>query len=164
MRLFLRRTLPIAVLATLAAATWFGPPRITVREVVGTPPTPGAVLELRTEHHTDEEKPEVTGRAIGMQAGSRIAVALTIAESRTKGLYGVTPQWEKGSPWVLVFTVRQGPNGSHGSAESLVKVNAAGSIVGIETPGGENARGDRSPRALRPAEIEAAFKSVLGTP
>jgi hypothetical protein len=165
MRPMLRRTLSLAAVAgfaaTALAATLFGPPRITVTEVTGTPPTPGAVLQLKAEHHTDEERPEVTGRAITVRDGKRITKPLALDAAPAQGIYGVARQWDPGTPWVLVFTLRQGPNGSHGTAESLVQVDSKGAIRRIETPGGVNDRGDRYPRALKSTEIEVALKALL---
>lgn len=157
-----RPLVPLTAVALLTAAALLGPPRITVREVTGTPITPGAVLDITAEHHTDEERPDVSGRAITERNGERVTQALTLTAAATKGRYGVAKQWAAGTPWVLVFTVKQGQHGEHGTAESIVRVRADGRIAGIEQLGGQNARGDRFPRAATDAEIEAALRSVRG--
>ncbi len=158
-----RSPLVLAAALVLGAAASFGPPRITVTEVTGAPPTPGAVLALHAEHHTEEENPQVTGRAIRMRGTARETKDLTLTPAADKGRFGVTRQWEAGTAWVLVFTVKQGVGDAHhGTAESLVKVDAAGRIVGIEAPGGQNARGDRFPRALTEREIDDALRSLQG--
>jgi hypothetical protein len=154
--------LPLLALATLAASSAFGPPRVTVREVTGTPPTPGAVLEVLTEHHTDEEHPQISARAIAQRGSERITKPVTMTLSATKGRYGVARQWESGTAWVLVFTVRQGDHGAHGTAEAMVKVDASGKIVSMESAMERNERGDRYPRALRDAEIDQALASLRG--
>ncbi len=159
-RSFLRSSIPLAGLALLTAAALLGPPRITVTEVNGTPITPGAVLDITSQHHTDEERPDLSGRAITERDGKRVTQAVALTASPIKGRYGVAKQWATGTPWVLVFTIKQGDHGDHGTAESIVKVNAAGKIVGIENLGGQNARGDRFPRAARDEDIEAALKAA----
>jgi hypothetical protein len=155
--------LPLAAFAALTAATFFGPPRVTVREVSGMPPTPGAVLEVRTEHHTDEEHPQVSGRAIAQRGTERITKPITLALSSTKGRYGVARQWDNGTPWVLVFTIKQGDHGEHGTAESLVKIDADGRVVAILPAAERNARGDSYQRAFTDAEIEQALASLRGS-
>lgn len=154
--------LPLTLIAAVAAAPYFGPPRVTVREVTGAPPVPGAVLEVVAEHHTDEEHPQVTGRAIGQRGSERVSKPLILTLSGTKGRYGVTRQWEAGTAWVLVFTVRQGEHGEHGTAESLVKVDATGRVVGIQPASERNARGDTYPRAFTEREVETALAAVRG--
>ncbi len=161
-RSFVRSSIPIAGLALLTAAALLGPPRITVTEVTGTPITAGAVLDVATQHHTDEERPDVSGRAIAERDGKRVTQAVALTASPITGRYGVAKQWATGTPWVLVFTIKQGDHGEHGTAESIVKVNAAGKIVGIENLGGQNARGDRFPRAATESEVAAALASLRG--
>jgi hypothetical protein len=159
----LRPLVPLAAVLALTAFAVWGPPRITVTETKGSPITPGAVLEILAEHHTDEEKPQVTGRAIRQQGSERVTKDLTLTAATAKGRYGVAKQWDAGNAWVLVFTIKQGDHGEHGTAESLVKVDATGRVVGIETPGGVNARGDRFPRALTEREVDQALRSLQGS-
>lgn len=158
MRHPLRFTLPLAAIALVAAATFFGPPRITVRAVTGTPPTAGAVLEIVTEHHTDEESADVSGRALTVRNGARVSQPITITAAGPAGRYGVAKQWENGSAWVLVFTIKQGENGNHGTAEAMVRVDASGRIGAITLAGGTNARGDRFPRSFTEREVEEALR------
>lgn len=162
----MRRTrslvLPLAAFVAFTAATLFGPPRVTVREVRGTPPTPGAVLDVLTEHHTDEEHPQVSARAITQRGSERITRPITMTLSSTKGRYGVAKQWEAGTALVLVFTVKQGDDGAHGTAESLVKIDAAGRVVAIQPAAERNARGDNYQRAFTDAEIDEALTSLRG--
>jgi hypothetical protein len=156
----LRSLLPLAAAAALTAAAFWGPPRVTVTQVSGTPPTPGAVLAVHAEHHTDEEKPQLTGRALAQRGTERINRPITLAAAGAKGRYGVSKQWEDGTPWVLVFTIKQGDHGDHGTAEAMVKIDAAGKIVGIENAMQSNARGDRYPTAFQDAQLDAALASL----
>jgi hypothetical protein len=150
----------LALVSALAAATFFGPPSITVTEVNGTPPTPGAVLAVATTHHTEEAEAQVSARAISMRNGQRVTREIALTKASGTGRYGVTKQWESGTPWLLVFTVKQGDHGDHGTAESLVKVDAAGKIVAIEKVMERNARGDVFPRAASEAEITRALAAM----
>lgn len=160
MRRPLRFTLPLLAFALVAAASHLGPPRITVRAVTGTPPTAGAVLDITTHHHTEEESADVSGRALAMRNGARVSRPITITAVGTPGRYGVAKQWENGTAWVLVFTVKQGEHGSHGTAEAMVRVDATGRIGAITMAGGTNARGDRFPRAFTEREVEAALEGT----
>jgi len=150
----------LALVSALAAATLFGPPSITVTEVTGTPPTPGAVLAISTTHHTEEAEAQVSARAITMRGSERVTREIVLTKASAAGRYGVARQWEAGTPWVLVFTVKQGDHGDHGTAESLVKVDAAGKIVAIEKVMARNARGDVYPRAATDAEITRALAAL----
>src|SRR5689334_6887478 len=104
----MRPSLVPALAATALAL--FGSPHIRVTEVTGTPPTPGAVLAVVTQHHTQEEDADVTAEATTMRNGQRSTKPLTVTKGAERGHYGVTKQWEDGTPWVLVFTIKQGPN------------------------------------------------------
>jgi hypothetical protein len=95
------------------------------------------------------------------QRGSeRISRPITLTAAGPKGRYGVSKQWDDGTPWVLVFTIKQGDHGEHGTAEAMVKVDAAGKIIGIENAMEQNARGDRYPTAFKEAQLEAALASL----
>jgi len=145
------------LVAALAAAFVFGPPGITVTEVTGTPPTPGAVLAIVTTHHTEEEEADLSAQMISIRNGQQVARDLTVTKAEGKGRYGVTKQWDSGVAWVLVFTVKQGENGSHGSASSIVRVDATGRVQGIDKITSSNARGDRYNSGATKADIERAF-------
>lgn len=151
--------LPLAVVA-LTAATLFGPPSITVTEVSGTPPTPGAVLAIATTHHTEEAEAQVTARAIATRRGERITRAIAVTKAGGTGRYGVAKQWESGTAWLLIFTVRQGDHGDFGAAETMVKVDATGRILAIEKVLERNARGDSYQRAATDAEITRALAEL----
>ena len=158
----LRSLAPVLAIGALAAFVLKGPPGIRVTEAGANPVTPGAVLEIVATHHTEEEFADVSGRAISEQGGKRVTKDLSITRSSVKGKYGVTKQWTDGTAWVLVFSVKQGENGAHGTAEALVKVSAAGKVVGIENTLGKNLRGDKYPRAASEGEIEAALRAIKG--
>lgn len=166
MRIFASRTARLAFLpavaALLAASPSFGPPHITVSAVTGTPPTPGAVFAITTEHHTEEEWADVSAQAITMRGGKRVEQVLEITRSATRGRYGVRKQWETGAPVLLVFTIKQGEHGAHGMASALVKLDAAGKVVGIENLMERNARGDRYPRGATSADVVTALAELRG--
>lgn len=149
-----------SAIALTAAARFFGPPSIAVAKVSGTPPTPGAVLAVVATHHTDEEKPQVSARAEGLKDGKRVTQPIALTESSKKGVYGVTKQWEPGTPWVLVFTIVQGDHGAHGTAEALVKVDARGEFVSSESLREAGSGSYRAPRKATEKEIKAALTSL----
>lgn len=158
-----RRIVPVVLATALmltAAARFFGPPSIRVQEVSGTPPTAGAVLVVTTTHHTDEATPKITATAEGMRAGQRVQQPVEVTKSATAGRYGVTKQWEAGTPWVLVFSVEQADHGDFGPVSALVKVDATGKVIGAESLMQTNARGDRFGRKATEADIAAALKSL----
>ena len=148
------------IVPALAALALFGPPHIRVSEVRGNPPTPGAVLALITEHHTTEEDADVSAEATTMRNGQKVTKALTVTKAAGTGHYGVTKQWEDGTPWVLTFTIKQGPDGAHGTASALVKVDAKGAIAGIEELKGTNAFGPNSPRGATAKDVERALREL----
>ena len=151
-----------SVAALLAASTFFGPPHITVSAVSGTPPTPGAVFAVTTEHHTEEEWADVSAQAITMRGGKQVEQALEITRSSTRGRYGVRKQWETGAPVLLVFTIKQGEHGAHGMASALVKIDAAGKVLGIEHLMDRNARGDVYPRGATERDVERVLAELRG--
>ena len=152
--------LPLAAGFALTAAALWGPPRITVTEVKGTPSVPGAVLMVEAHHHTDEAKPDVSARAIGVRGTERVNRAITLTPTGDVTRYGVTKQWENGMAWVVIFTIKQGDHAQYDTAESMVKIDPRGVVTGIVTPGAENDRNDRYPRALREKEIEDALSGL----
>lgn len=160
MRLAQKLAIAPLLVVSLAAAGWFGPPSITVTEVTGTPPTPGAVLAITTQHHTDEEDADVSAQAITVRNGERVSRDIVVTKGSVKGRYGVAKQWEAGTAWVLVFTIKQGDHGAHGSASSIVKVDAAGKVQGIEKVVETNARGDRFMREANRTDIDRAFREL----
>ncbi len=166
MRTFRTRSARLAILsavaALLAASPFFGPPHITVSAVNGTPPTPGAVFAVTTEHHTEEEWADVSAQAITMRGGKQVEQALEITRSSTRGRYGVRKQWETGAPVLLVFTIKQGEHGAHGMASALVKLDATGKVVGIENLMERNARGDVYPRGATQADLVKALTELRG--
>ena len=149
--------LPFAALL-LAAAVRFGPPRLEIREVRDTPPVPGAVLLVAGHHHTDEPEADVSARAITMRGGTRESRPITLTRYGATGHYAVTKQWAAGTPWLLVFTIKQGKHEAYNTAEVFVKVNASGGVDAIEPLMERNARGDRYPRAATEAEIAEALR------
>lgn len=159
-----RRSLSLALLAAAvaltAAASFRGPPTVRVTEVTGTPPTPGAVLQVVATHHTDEQHPQVTARAVTLKDGKQVSQEIVLTPSSRPGVYGVTKQWEQGKAWVLLFTVMQGDHGKYGTAEALVKVDARGRFVSAETVKGEVVEGHQFSRKATHAEVQRALETL----
>ena len=143
--------------AFLSAVARFGPPQITVRAVDASPT--GAAFELDVKYHTEHDDVTVLGRAEGVRGGKRVSVPLTITRQRND-LYFVAKQWESGSPWVLLFTVEQGKNGSHGFAQGIVSIDAAGNIKHTEYVRPSINDGDRAVSRVSPAKVDAALKAL----
>lgn len=152
--------LSVAAALVVAAKPLLGPPRITVTEVTSNPPTPGAVFAIVTEHHTQEEWAEVTAQAITMRAGQRVEKTLEVSRSGSRGRYGVRTQWDAGAPWVLIFSVKQGEDGKHGTASALAKIDHTGKVVGIEMLTSRNARGTTYPRDVTEKDITRAMAEL----
>lgn len=155
------RTVAVFALAaaTLAAGA-FGPPQLNVTEVRGTPPVAGAVLLLEGHHHTDEPEADVSGRAITVRNGERVTRDLALARYGAAGRYAVTRQWDAGTPWVLLFSIRQGDHDDFNQADVLVQVDATGRILAIEKLMQDNPRGGRFQRKATDAELRAALAAV----
>lgn len=151
----------LVAVATLAAAgSALGPPQLTVREVTGAPPTPGAVLEVAVKFHPDHGAPELSARKLTMHNGVRLSTPLVVLAASTAGHFGVARQWETGAPALIIVTLEQGEGRAVNSAEAMVKVNADGKVTGITHALGSNIWGDRSPRAFRNAEIDQALAEM----
>lgn len=131
MRTLLRSANVTRLAALMSISAFFGPPHIKVREVPTSASNGNAVFELDVVHHTTPEDMSVTGRAEGVRDGKRVTLPLTLAHKAT-GVYAVTKQWDAGRPWVLVFSVQQGPDGKHGVAEAVVSVDASGAVKKID--------------------------------
>lgn len=159
MRQSIRLLTPLFALVALGAmSSPLGPPNIAVRAVTGTPPTPGAVLEVSIEHH--HEKVAVSGRALTMRNGAEVERTITLTQAGSAERYGVAQQWERGTAWLLLFKVQQGDGGVHGTAEAMVRVNAEGRIGEITMAGRTNRTTDRFPRAFNASEIRAALEGL----
>ena len=76
------------------------------------------------------------------------------------GTYGVTRQWISGSPWLLILTAGQGNHGTHGMAEALVKIDAAGEIVGIDYPTAGWIGISETPKRTTAGEIDAVLATL----
>ena len=156
----LRPALVAALAVTVLAARAFGPPQITVTEVRGNPPVPGAVLLVEGHHHTDEPEADLSARAITIRDGRRVERPVALTRYGAVRHYAVTRQWDGGQAWLLVFTIKQGVHRELGTAESFVKVDAGGRVVAIEKVMERNARGDRYPRGATAAEVNEALRGL----
>ena len=150
---------------TTVAALLFGPPSIKVEPVTNpaTAPVKGAVFMLVARHHQSTDSVEVTGRAEGVVAGARVSRVLTLTATARAGVFGVTRQWDAGQPWVLVFTVSSKVHEEGGIAEAVVRVSAAGAVLGIDYPMGKLAGGYPWPRKVTAEEIDAALTAMIKT-
>lgn len=154
-----RLTLHLAAAALLGAGL-LGPPRIHVKAVTpGTPAAPGTVLLIEASHHDETERLGLVGRAEGMVGGKRVTTPLKFANP-SKGKYALTQQWQAGTPWLLVITAEDGPNGAHAVAEALVKVDAAGTVQGIEYPTPSWEKSTNTPKRVSAREIDAMVASM----
>lgn len=147
--------------ASLVATAAFGPPHIKVTQITDRSAAAGAVLKIATEHHTELEDMAVTGRAEGTRNGQRVSLPIAIVKSGGTGQYTVSKQWDAGSAWVLVFTIEQGPRGSHGVAEAMVKVDAQGAILGIEHPEPKFLSKELGSKRITSKEIDAALATIV---
>ena len=152
------RLAAVASVATLI----FGPPNIKVEAVTNpaAAPVKGAVFMVVARHHVSPDNIQVTGRAEGVVAGTRISRALTLTAAASPGVYGVTPQWDAGQPWVLVFTVSSKEHDPDGVAEAAVRLSADGRVLGIDYPMAKLANGYPWPRKVTAKEIDTALAAM----
>ena len=159
-----RLTLHAATIVTVAlsaAATAFSPPRITVRPVTDPSTAPaGAVLLVESRHHTQIADLAVTGRAEGFQNGKRVSMPLRLVHISV-GHFSLAKQWQDGTPWVLVLSVEEGSNESHGVAEALVKVDASGRFASIEYPAAGWIGSTNTPKRISAADVDAALAGLV---
>jgi hypothetical protein len=155
----LPRTISLAATLPLATALLFGPPSIKVTIVTdrASAPTPGAVLAVTAQHHVEGEPLKVTGRMEGMLNGKRITRPLAVTASSTRGSYGVSPQWERGNPWVLVLATDMG---DHGTAVALVRIASDGKIIGADSPNSLRTIGAPLPATAVEDAVVTALKSL----
>ncbi len=165
MMLSLTPTIPkLITTAALACLAGFGPPRIHVTVVGPRDNAPsGTVLLVEGHHHVDSEPLTITGRAEGVQNGRRVSMPLTMTNA-APGKYGVTRQWISGSPWLLILTAGQGNQGAHGIAEALVRIDAAGEIVGIDYPAAGWIGISETPKRTTVGEIDAVLATLARRP
>ena len=149
------------VAASLVITHAFSPPRILVKPVSNPAAAPaGAVFLVEGEHHSETDLLTITGRAEGMVSGKRVTKQLTLVKA-SGGQYSLTKQWDAGSPWVLVLTVEQGAGGSHGVAEAIVQIDAAGKLLNIDYPAAGWEGKDYIPKRTSSATIEAALMTMV---
>jgi hypothetical protein len=147
-------------IAALSALALFGPPSIHVSTVAantaGAPA--GAVLLIEGKHHDEMGKLSMRARAETMQNGKRVTKPLSITRV-SEGRYALARQWAMGTPWVLVITAEQ-ENHGHGIAEALVKVDARGTILGIEHRKPDIVASNKQPARVVERDVLAALSSI----
>jgi hypothetical protein len=103
----------------------------------------------------------VTARAEGMRDGKRVTRPLRLTPTSSRERFGVAPQWEAGTAWVLVFTVAEpGHSKDFGTVEAYVAISKAGEIVAIEHPKQTNASGHKYGRQVTAQEIDGALAAL----
>lgn len=137
-----------------------GPPRITVRELPS--PTPGGKLVVEGEHHNQASTLNIIGRAEGVRDGKRVSLPLRLVRTGA-GKYSIAKQWQTGSPWLLVLTAEDGPNGSHAVAEAFVKIDATGKVSGIEYPAPGWMEKTNTPRRTSARDIDAILAGMAAS-
>jgi hypothetical protein len=154
--------LAVCTLAALAS-TLVGPPHLRVVSSTPSPVMGAAAFTLEVEHHTRLDQTSITGRAETLKGGSRITRSLTLTRLDSSH-YSVPRTWEPNVPWVLLFTVAQGPDGSHGVMEAVVSIDRTGAVKGIEytTPGFLDRSG--TPRRVTRKTMDEALRKLLAQP
>ena len=151
----------VTVAFSTAFSAAFGPPHIVVRPVTDAAAAPaGAVLLVETQHHTDIADLNVTGRAEGLVNGKRVSLPLSFVR-QSVGHYSLTRQWQSGSPWVLVLSAEQGPDGTHGVAEAIIKVDVSGAFASIDYPAAGWIGSTKSPKRTAASDIDALLASMV---
>lgn len=147
--------------ASLVIVNAFGPPHISVKQVVDASSAPtGAVFLVEGSHHSETDLLSVTGRAEGMVNGKRVTKQLAFVKS-SGGHYSLTKQWDAGSPWLLILAAEQGPGGSHGVAEAIVRIDVAGKVVSIDYPSAGWEGKSNTPKRMSSAAIDAALTMMV---
>jgi hypothetical protein len=152
----------------VAVALLFGPPRIEVKQVANpaTAPVRGAVLLVTASHHqTNDEGIHVSGRAEGLVAGKRVTRTLTLTQLGSKRDFAVLPQWDRGTPWVLVFTITEDAHDDAlAAAEAVLPVNPDGSFGRVTYPMGTQTIGSTRaypwPRRVTAGEIDSTLRAL----
>ncbi|HYW30947.1 MAG TPA: hypothetical protein VE869_05515 [Gemmatimonas sp.] len=147
-------------IAALSAAALFGPPHIVVTAVSPAPAVIGApAFNIEVEHHTTADQIKLTGRAEGVRGGQRVTLPLALVR-RDSAHFTVVRQWEANTPWVLVFSVEQGPEGAHGVVEAVIPIDKSGAVRRIEytKPGFHD--GSKLPRRVTRARVDSALKEL----
>lgn len=154
-----RFALSLFAAASLTAA--FGPPHISVREVLSS--TPGGMLAIEATHHNETSNLNVVGRAEGTRDGKRVSLPLRVVRTG-EGKYSVARQWQTGSPWLLVLTAEDGPGGAHAVAEAFVKIDATGKVSGIEYPAPGWVEKTNTPKRTAAKDIDAMLMAMRANP
>lgn len=146
----------LLAIAVSASPLTAGPPWISI-ELPGNPfdqQAKDAFLIVHAFHHGEPVEYPVSGVAEGMVNGQRKTISLAFQKTQRAGAFAVKKQWTDGSVWILSFTVEQAKNDV---ASALVTIAADGHATRVQTLTRD---GNRLPRAIDRADIEAAFKAA----
>ncbi len=146
---------------TTSVARVFGPPHISVHEVLS--PIPGGMLMVEGTHHDGTANLTIVGRAEGMRDGKRVSLPLRLVRT-SEGKYSIAKQWQTGTPWLLVLTAEEGPGGAHAVAEAFVKIGVTGRVSGIEYPTPGWVERTNTPKRTAASEIDAMLVAMGGKP
>ena len=145
----------VAIMAMAPAPV--GPPWISIEY----PPSPfdattrDALLLVHAFHHGTPMNFPVTGKAEGIVSGKRRSITLDFTRTSRQGVYALKKQWPAEGSWVLAIDVTQETSDKAGA---LVELGAAGEVVKVTVPT-DRRDGWAIPRAVTPAEVEAALRS-----
>jgi hypothetical protein len=157
----LRAAATTALLALVTAdAALAGPPWISV-EVPANPHHPstrGALMLVRTYHHSSTLTAPVTARAEGILKGRRVSLALDVAETMTPGVYAVRTRPDGEGTWVVVVTLTAG---AESTASAIVALNGEGQVASVEVPSRQTPDGWTVPRAVSQDDIETALRDAV---
>ena len=156
-----RIALHSVTLAGIALGVSFGPPHITVRPVTdSSAAATGAVLLIEPRHHLATADLTLTARAEGLVDGERVSLPLRVTRL-TVGQFSLSRQWQNGTPWLLVLAAEEGPNGAHGVAEALVRIDASGAVATIDYPEAGWIGKNYTPKRTAPADIDALVAGMV---
>lgn len=156
------RSAAVAALLALATAgpVLAGPPWISV-EIPANPHHPstrGALMMVRTYHHSSTLAAPVTARAEGILKGRRVSVVLDVAETMTPGVYSVRTRPDREGTWVVVVTLTAD---RENTASAIVALDREGQVASVEVPSRETPDGWTVPRAVTQDDIESALRDAV---
>ncbi len=160
----LRKLGLITALTLVASAIAIaGPPWIAIEYPANPhdPGTHGALLTVRTYHHSELMSYQLSGTAEGIVNGRRQTMPLDIRRLTQAGMYAVRFQKPAQGNWVLVITSSQ--DGAF-AASALVTIDSGGGVASVSVPSNpiENGRW-RVPRRVASVEIDAMLKNAAAT-
>ena len=157
----MRRSLgALALLAATATTLHAKPAWISIELPVNpmNPATRDAFLLVHTWRHQQMMPIDLVGRAVGMVAGRRRTVDLTLSPTGTPGEYILRRTWPANGSWVLALTV----GGKDDGATALIGVGTDGQVRSVSVP----RRSAAQPwgRPVTDGDIDAVLQAVAAAP